>query len=193
MAFDPKGTEFYPWLSFTLIVFSPYCAIFKSFDWLKISRSSLQPRSKIKTKTGFDMCAHFTSLFLCFFYGFWFADWIVCAWTLWLGMVITCVLLCLFERKAAGDNNESCSKSPLYFDSNYIPVKPIYLELLKVLGLFRELSYQRRVVEGSRGSYTIDQFWPKCPRTLKLLLTLASHTNTWPSFDPVTKICPLQS
>ena len=68
MAFDPKGTEFYPWLSFTLIVFPPYCAIFKSFDWLKISRSSLQPRSKIKTKTGFDMCAHFTSLFLCFFF-----------------------------------------------------------------------------------------------------------------------------
>ena len=29
--------------------------------------------------------------------------------------------------------NESCSRSPLYFDSNYIPVKPIYLELSKVL------------------------------------------------------------
>ena len=75
-----------------------------------------------------------------------------------MAIVITSVLLCLFERKVAGDNNESCSRSPLYFDSNYIPLKPIYLELSKVLGLFRELSYQRRVIEGSRGSYTIDQF-----------------------------------
>ena len=26
---------------------------------------------------------------------------------------------------------------------------------------------------------------PVYPRTLKLLVTLASHTNTWPSFEPV--------
>ena len=175
-------------------MFSPYCAIFKSCDWLKISRSSLQPRSKIKTKTDFDMCPTFYLSFLVFFfYGFWLANWIVCACMLWLAIVITSVLLCSFKLKASGDNNESCLRSPSYFDSNYIPVKPVYLELSKVLALFRKLSYQRRVVVGSRGSYTIDQFWPKCPRTLKLLLTLASHTNTWPSLDPVTNICPLQS
>jgi len=152
MAFDPKGKDFYPLFRFPLIVFSPYCAIIKSCDWLKISRRSLQPISKTKTKTDFDMRAHVTSLFLFFFYGFWLADWIVCACTLWLAIVITSVLLCSFELKASGDNNESCSRSPLYFDSNYILVKPIYLELSKVLALFRELSYQRRGVEGSRGS-----------------------------------------
>ena len=129
----PIGHEFYQGFRFTLIVFSPYCAILISCEWLKISRCSLQPISKIKPKP-ISTCAHVLPLFPCVFHGFWLADWIVCACALWLAIVITSVLLFSFELKASGDNmNESCSRSPLYFDSNYIPVKPIYLELSKVL------------------------------------------------------------
>ena len=174
--------------------FKQVCQLLLSLIVAKNLAQLSSAKKQNKNQNRFRHVRNILPLFSCvFFYGFWLANWIVCACMLWLAIVITSVLLCSFKLKASGDNNESCLRSPSYFDSNYIPVKPVYLELSKVLALFRKLSYQRRVVVGSRGSYTIDQFWPKCPRTLKLLLTLASHTNTWPSFDPVTNICPLQS